>query len=397
MRFHSTQKDASIARILWCALTALVLVAIAPLAFAQQVIAPATISFGNVPLTVPVTQTGTFSNNSTFQSVTITALSTSDARFVAVGSGGTPCNVGAVLNSGVSCTYALTFTPTGTGAYNNTTTVAYDLVGVPQTPLTQASNGTGFLLPSSYSPPSLSFGNVPLTLATSQNFTFTNDSNTTPPYSTPYTITSFTTTGLGFTAAGSGGNPCAVGLVLAPGASCGGTVTFQIGGAGASNGTTTIGFLTGLGANPPYTQSIASSGLGFVPPSTLTPPSISFGNVPVGPVTQSFSFTNTSNGTAFPSTYLRLGGGGPWNRSHACRRGQLWRHGYVHSRRSGSIRWINHDRIPGRAGHRSTLFAISFIVRHRRCDPGGYHLRCDHLPEYKPGVIERITNHHDHQ
>ena len=85
MNFNSIQNNISIARVLCRALAATVLFATAPLALAQQVLTPATISFGNVPLTVPVTQTGTFTNNSTFQLVTITGLSTSDVRFVALG------------------------------------------------------------------------------------------------------------------------------------------------------------------------------------------------------------------------------------------------------------------------------------------------------------------------
>ena len=302
MSFHSIQKPDSVACVLWRAITATVLFAIAPLALAQQVLTPATISFGNVPLTVPVTQTGTFTNNSTFQPVTITGLSTSDVRFVAAGSGASPCNVSAVVSFGASCTYALTFTPTGTGAYNNTTTVAYNLVTTPLT-LTQASNGTGIIPPSTASPSSILFGNVPLTVVANQTFTFTNNSNTTS-FPAPYTLTSFATTGLGFSAVGSGGTPCAVGLVLPPAASCQGTASFQIGGTGSSNGTTTISFQTGQGANPTYNTAFALNGTGFIPPSTLTPPSIAFGNVSVGtPVTQTATFTNNSNATAFPSTY----------------------------------------------------------------------------------------------
>ena len=160
-------------RVLCRALAATVLFATAPLALAQQVLTPATISFGNVPLTVPVTQTGTFTNNSTFQSVTITALSTSDVRFVAAGSGASPCNVGAVVSFGASCTYALTFTPTGTGAYNNTTTVAYNLVTSPLT-LTQISNGTGFAMPATAAPASLAFGNVTVGVPTPLSLNFTN-------------------------------------------------------------------------------------------------------------------------------------------------------------------------------------------------------------------------------
>ena len=78
MNFHSIRQQHchSIARVLWRIAAATALLAIAPLALAQQVLSPANISFGNIPLTVPVTQTGTFTNNSTFQLVTITAAGT---------------------------------------------------------------------------------------------------------------------------------------------------------------------------------------------------------------------------------------------------------------------------------------------------------------------------------
>ncbi len=303
MSFHSTRNTVSVATVLWRAITAMVLFAIAPLALAQQVLSPATISFGNVPLTVPVTQTGTFTNNSTFQPVTITALSTSDARFVAVGSGVSPCNVGAVLTFGANCTYALTFTPTGTGAFNNTTTVAYNLVATPQTPLTQTSSGTGITPPSTVSPPSILFGNVPPTVISNQTFTFTNNSNTTS-FPAPYTLASIGTVGLGFFAVGIGATPCSVGLVLAPTASCQVQASFQISGTGSSNGTTTIGFQTGQGANPVYNTSVALNGVGFAPPYTNTPSSLNFGNVVVNVAAPlSYNFTNNSDTTLFPSPY----------------------------------------------------------------------------------------------
>ena len=303
MNFHSIQNQYSITRVLWRLVTALVLSTMVPLALAQQLLTPAGISFGNVPLTVPVTQTGTFANNSTFETVTITALSTSDARFVAVGSGVKPCTVGIPIPNSTSCTYALTFTPTATGAYNNTTTVAYNILLVAAPPLTQASNGTGFIPPSSASPPSLNFGNVPVTLATTLSFNFTNDSNTTL-FPSPYTITNLVAAGLGYSAVGSGSTPCTISLVLPPGTSCGITVTFQINGPGASGGTKTISFQAGLGSNPVYTQVVNLAGVGFVPPSSNTPPSLNFGNVVVNVAAPlSYTFTNNSDTTLYPSPY----------------------------------------------------------------------------------------------
>ena len=305
MNFHSIRQQHchSITRALWRVITAAALFAIAPLALAQQLLLPATVSFGNVPLTVPVTQTATFTNNSTFQPVTITALSTSDARFAAVGSGASPCNVGAVVSFNASCTYALTFTPSSPGAFNNTTTVAYNVVATAALPLTQTSSGTGFTPPSTASPPTILFGNVPLTVISNQPFTFTNNSNTTL-FPASYTLVSFATSGLGFSAVGSGGTPCAVGLVLPPAASCGATASFQINGSGASNGTTTIGFQTGQGANPVFNTSVALNGVGFAPPYTNTPAALNFGNVVVNVAAPlSYTFTNNSDTTLFPSSY----------------------------------------------------------------------------------------------
>lgn len=265
--------------------------------------APAAIAFGNVPITLPVNQTGTFTNSSSTP-YTLTAFANSDARFTVTGNGASPCNVGTVVNGGASCTYQATFTPTGTGSYNNTLTISFTSGGVATVfSLSQNSNGTGYLLPFTQAPASISFGNVPRSLPVSQTYTFTNMSNSTP-FPTSYTINSFNVSGLGFTAVGSGGTPCNIGTVLAPTASCTVSATITATGPGSTNGTVDIGFLGSLGANPQYTASLSLNANGYDLPFTLAPGSVSFGSVPVGlPVNQNFTFTNTSNSTPFPTSY----------------------------------------------------------------------------------------------
>ena len=255
-------------------------------------IAPASILFGNAPVSLGVNQISTF-NNPSAAPYTITSLSIAGLGFTVAPTGASPCSVGAVVNGGGNCTYTATFTPTGTGSTNGTATVGFQPFGTgPSYNATQSTNGNGFTPPSSLAPTSVLFGNVPVGNTVNQVVSFTNDSNTTAFPST-YTITSLTTSGLGFTAVGSGGTPCAVSLTLLPGATCSLTVTLVLPGVGSTNGTTTIGYLAGLGANPPYSAAIGSNGIGVSVAPTITsvaPPGGTLG-IP-------YAFAFTASGTA---------------------------------------------------------------------------------------------------
>ncbi|MEO8101152.1 MAG: choice-of-anchor D domain-containing protein, partial [Betaproteobacteria bacterium] len=254
-------------------------------------ITPPSILFGNAPVSLGVNQISTFNNPSAVP-YTITSLSIAGLGFTVAPTGASPCTVGAVVNGGSSCEFTVTFTPTGTGSTNGTTTVGFQPFGAgPTYSATQSTNGNGFTPPFSVAPPSVAFGNVPVGNTVTQNFTFTNDSNTTAFPST-YTITSFSTTGLGFSAVGSGATPCAVSLTLAPGTSCGVTFTLVPAAVGSTNGTTIIGFLAGLGANPPYSASLGGNGNGIA-----VAPIITSGAPPAATVGVPYSFTFTASGT----------------------------------------------------------------------------------------------------
>ena len=271
--------------------------------------APASINFGNVPVTLTVTQNFTFTNTSNTTmfpaSYTLASIVTGGLGFSAVGSGATPCTVSLVLAPGTSCTMTVSFQIGGTGSSNGTTTIGYQ-AGFGANPVFSAVVslvGNGILMPSSLAPTNAAFGNVPVGTPVTQAFTFTNDSNTIAFPST-YTLTSFTTSGLGFTAVGSGGTPCATGLTLAPGASCGATVTFLILVTGASNGTTTIGFLAGLGSNPAYSLVFTSSGNGVLAPTTPSM-TVAFAPATVGINTNAaltLTLTNPTASSAFISS-----------------------------------------------------------------------------------------------
>jgi hypothetical protein len=270
---------------------------------AGSTLAPATISFGNVPVSVGASQTATLSNPSGVP-VRIVSITNSDIRFASTPSGAQPCAVGNDVLAGSSCTLSLTFTPAGTGSYNNTTTITYQPNATgPTYTVTQNSNGTGFTLPSTISPSSISFGNTTIGTTLNQVVVFANTSNTTSFPST-YTITGLATSGLGFSASGSGATPCSVNATLAPGASCTFTETFLVnsGSTGSYNGTTTLSFLTGQGANPTYTQAVNANAtiVTSVPGLTLSTTSLTFATpqlVGSSSGTQAVTLNNTGNTT----------------------------------------------------------------------------------------------------
>ena len=233
---------------------------------------PAGLLFGNVPITVSVPQVVTFTNTSSVAYNILSVVDSAPGYFASVGSGATPCAAGLMLAADASCTYTTTYTAGGTGSANNVLTISFT-PGASATTITQTQtgNGAGFLMPATVSPVSFAFGNLVIGSTQMNSFTFTNNSNTTM-YPTAYTLTGVSTTGLFFTGVGSGGTPCTVGLMLAPGTSCGYTLTVTPTGSGASNATTSIGWLAGLGTNPAYTtaQGASVNGIAATPTPNMT-------------------------------------------------------------------------------------------------------------------------------
>jgi len=115
--------------------------------------------FGSVPLgTISAPFTVTLTNHASAGSVTIKGISTTDAAYVStVGAAGT-CTAGKTLAPGGSCTFDLTFSPTGyPGSHNgNFVQITTDVLGPYKFPVA----GTGTAAALSISASSVNFGNL---------------------------------------------------------------------------------------------------------------------------------------------------------------------------------------------------------------------------------------------
>jgi hypothetical protein len=221
--------------------------------------APASQDFGGVRVgTTSAAQTFTISNTATGANagpMTIPAggvtLTGADASQFAVGADA--CS-GTTVAAGSSCTVAVTFSPTSTGATSANLHVADNATGAPHD---VALAGTGTEPALSVAPAGQDFGAV-LLGATSppQTFTLTNAGGAASVLGT------VTLAGGGAGHFAVGGDTCS-GTTLGPGASC--TVSATFGPTAVGGQTATLQFPNDAGAPP--TAALSGFGVVFVPPS----------------------------------------------------------------------------------------------------------------------------------
>jgi hypothetical protein len=252
----------------------------------------------NVGTTAPA-QTMTLTNNQS-ENFTFTAATTGD--YSAVGSGTSPCT--GTLASKSKCTIAVSFTPTTNGIIKGALTIAPTSSGNPVVGGLSGTGQNGATSPLTFSPASLSFGNVALNTSVSKILTVKNG--------TAAAITIGSITGGGyFTTAPGTTSPC--GGALASGKSCTVAVTFTPLTTGTLVGGVTIVDNASVG-----TQVQDASGVG-VSPIVLSPTSISFGTVAIGNTSAAQIVTVTNNlTTAVPITsvvasgdFIATAGGSP--------------------------------------------------------------------------------------
>lgn len=222
-------------------------------------------------LTFGATNVGSTSNSQTMtltnnQSTTFNFTYTVSGDFTAVGNGASPCN--GTLAAKAKCTFGVTFSPTINGAIKGalavsptggSTIISGGLTGTGQ------NGGTA---PLTFSPTSLSFGNVGLgTVSTSKTVSIKNNG------STSISITSVTGEGF-FTVTPSGTTPC--GGTLNSGKSCTVTATFDPLVTGSI-----LGAITVIDTASVSTQTVNMQGTGVLD-VTLSPATINFGSVAVG-------------------------------------------------------------------------------------------------------------------
>jgi len=198
-----------------------------PLTFSPTTLALAKIGVGATSPAKTVTVT-----NSSASTVTITSLAGS-VTFSAAGSGATPC--GGPLAASAKCTFAVTFSPTNSGAVKGAVSVATNGAGSPQF---VSASGTG-VVPVTLSPTTLTFSAQTVgTTSAPQTVTLTNSSGGT------LTISSLVASG-DFAATPSGTKPC--GATLASGGKCTFSVTFTPNVVGSIIGAATVTHSAPLG------------------------------------------------------------------------------------------------------------------------------------------------------
>jgi 6-phosphogluconolactonase (cycloisomerase 2 family) len=241
---------------------------------------PSSLSFGTVTVgTKSPAKTVTVTNN---QSTSATLQVSASGDYSALGSGAAPC--GTTLAANGHCTLAVAFQPTVTGTINGALTIAYNAQFSPQEVGLSGTGSGGSSAPLTFSPASLSFGNVVVnTTSAGKVVTVKNVSGS------AVTINTFPASG-NYSATGSGAAPC--GGLLNSGSSCTFTVTFSPTLAATVAGAVTV---TDSASGSPQALGLTGNGIQLV---TLTPSTLTFAAQLLGTTSAVQTVTLTNHQTA---------------------------------------------------------------------------------------------------
>lgn len=249
-------------------------------------VSPASLSFSSTTVGEPSAASTVTLSNSGSEALSVVSITTSGADFTV--SGGT-CTAGGSVPAGSSCTLSVQFTPQDEGARAGTLEIAHDAAGSPDA---VSLSGTGIAAATAasiaLSATSIAFGDQDLgTVSSTHSVTVTNQGDA------DLTFSALT---LGGSHPGdfTRGGTCAVGVAVAPAASCAISFTFSPQAVGARSASLSILTNASNGA-----QSLALSGTGVgVPEAAVSPLSLDFGSVLVGEHSAVQSVTVRNNGSA---------------------------------------------------------------------------------------------------
>lgn len=221
-------------------------------------VTPGSASFGSIITGNKSSQTIQVKNNGT-ASVTISQVAVTGAGFSASG-----MTLPATLTPGQSGNMSVQFAPQAAGNASGTVSIVSN---APNSPATVALSGTGTAATStmSFSPASLSFGNVNVGSAATQNLQISNTGNSS------VTVTQVTGSGAGIAISG-----IATPLTIAPSQSVTLSVQFAPTTSGTTSGSVTVTNSSGANAVEAVTGTGVQAGL------SVTPASVSFGSVVSG-------------------------------------------------------------------------------------------------------------------
>ena len=237
-----------------------------------MLLAPASVSFGNVNVGSRTTQNIQLSNTGN-SSVTVTQVAASGSG-ISVGGIATPMTLQPLQNAVFTVTYAPTTSGATTGSIMVTNSDGVNAM--------DAVTGTGVQAGISVTPGSASFGSVLTGNTGSQTIQIKNSGNAN------LTISQAAATGAGFSVSG-----MTLPMTLTPGQSGNLTVQYAPQAAGSTSGTVSI---SSNAPNSPATVALSGTGTTATSTMTLSPASVSFGNVNLGSsATQNVQLTNTGN------------------------------------------------------------------------------------------------------
>ncbi len=251
--------------------------------------APASLSFGSVPVSTPKTLSGTLTNSGG-SSVTISQASVSGSGFTMSG-----LNLPVTLSAGQNVSFNVTYTSQSSGSATGAVSFTSDATnGVLAVPLSASTPSVGVGSIAS-APASLNFGNVPAATPKTVSETLTNSGDAS------LTITQANVSGPGFSMTG-----LTLPVALAAGQSATFNVTFNPQSSGAASGNLSINSNgSNSTLNIPLTANVASAGV-----LSTSDSSLNFGSIPVnGNATQSETLTN-SGGTTITVTQANVSGNG---------------------------------------------------------------------------------------
>lgn len=266
---------------------------------------PASLSFPSAGLGISQTLTTLFTNTSTTgASLTISSISVGGANaseFTQTN------NCPTTLNPNGTCTITLIFTPLATGL-RQATLYVYSNVAAGST--SASLTGTGVLPSGTFSPLSLSYGNIGIGTSSTLTAIFTNTSTSTANLN----ISSVTLTGTNSTEYSQSNNCPAT---LAANAFCTFTITFSPAGTGTRSATLNVFSNVSSGSN-----TLSLTGTGGTPTVTFTPTSLAFGKVGLGALSvKTITMQNTStNGATLTTSNITFTGAYPadYSQINAC-------------------------------------------------------------------------------
>ena len=237
----------------------------------RQLAAPSSVDFGSITVGTSSTQSLTVTNMGV-SSTTISGATVAGGGFSFKGPV-LPLN----LQPGTSATFSVSFLPPTLGSAQGSLSLSGK-----QSSVTVALGGTGVQPSISIAPGSISFGNVPVGVTSSQTITLSNPGNAT------LDITQFTAPSGGFSMTG-----LSAPLTLTPGQTAKFSVSFTPGTVGSQASSVT---LFSNAPTSPVRLSLSGAGVQLQPQISVLPGSLAFGSVNVGSSgTQSLTVSNAGS------------------------------------------------------------------------------------------------------